>query len=186
MEAHWHTEEPVTFNLMKHHRVFAEGLKSHFSPEKLPELLKVLNLGNNLPCDYYFGVLNPDEIIGQVKDDLQERGVFLPKKYRKWLLNTPEKFRNVRLSDGSEWTLLLGKTLPKYIHVHPARYSPHTIRVRFLTLKTALLFVLLYPHESPDYEMLNQIRTTHLHCSPLKAGSDISHISQAIRLMTLL
>nr|WP_157470911.1 hypothetical protein [Draconibacterium orientale] len=64
----------------------------------------------------------------------------------------------------------------RFIHIHPAKFSKHTIRVRATTLKTVLT---LCVHKIPildDTELnlmaVNQQRSSYLQLSPIKSLDD--------------
>lgn len=177
-------QKPFVFNLLKHHIRFARALIKNYRKEDEEEFIALMNKGGNLWCDYYFGRLTPKLIAGEVKTFLSERDLLAKQQFDAWILNARGKFRNISLSDGSEWTLLIGTEPGKYIHLHPARYSKFTIRVRLAALKTVISGVLFYGDifTNPDYEKINFIRKTILGLSPLALAGNVAHLQKIARI----
>jgi hypothetical protein len=68
--------------------------------------------------------------------------------------------------------LRLGEQEERYVHIHPGRYSPHTIRVKANTLKTAIalsVWMKVYNHREINLELLNHVRREILAASPVKS-----------------
>jgi hypothetical protein len=70
----------------------------------------------------------------------------------------------------------------RFLHIHPAKYSPFTIRVRGTTLKTVVALktkTKLQPNKNPDLKEINSVRSEKLGLSPIKTlekGKGISRI----------
>jgi hypothetical protein len=96
------------------------------------------------------------------------------------------EYRLTTLPDKSIWTLRYGKDEKYYVHIHPARYSPQTIRVRSLTLKTAiavLLFTEINGAHPFDIMVINKIRIDFLKASPINKISSESGLGKLILLL---
>ena len=85
--------------------------------------------------DLYFGNYSIEEISKQILMHLQENKIYSLRDYQNWLGKDDKYYQLVELKDKSIWTLRLGETREKYVHIHPGRYSPHTVRVKAATLK---------------------------------------------------
>jgi hypothetical protein len=91
------------------------------------------------------------------------------KAYRDWWADE-EEYAVVVLEDDSRWVLRLGDEQGRYIHLHPARWSPATVRVRANVLKTAFLVlahVRIFGGDPRDRTVINSVRQKHLRLSPL-------------------
>ncbi len=178
---------PFVFNAGKHHAgflksVIAESRKKVMSKEQILEFL--LKIGNSM-IDIYYGTLSIEEIVEDIKKHLVAEGHFAEGRYLQFIHRMPGKYANVAIRDASVWTLLLGNDPDHYIHLHPARQSPHTLRVRALALKTALLLKIYYAEmlESGDLVILvNEVRSNFLDESPIK---NISYTKSLVRVLGL-
>jgi hypothetical protein len=182
-------EAPVLFNCWKHHKEFIQvqinktikgGDKTL---QKLP--VQLLRIGDSL-LDLYTGILNPRNISKLIQNELKERNVFNRQSYEEWIANSGNNYQILYLTDSSFWTLRLGKEIGKYIHIHPGRYSPHTIRIRALTLKTAIVvsaWAKIYKVSPFDISTINHVRTKLLNASPLKSISTKDGLGKVILIL---
>lgn len=162
---------PVTFNTHKHHFRFLLqqiGVWKTLDWENVePELLLI---GENL-LDLYTGNLTVEEICNQCIHFFRTGNINNKDSFLKWL--QPCEYRKITISDSSEWVVKEGNDSERYIHIHPAKFSPHNIRVRSTTLKTviALMINAVNISEQMNENLLtvNQIRTTYLQLSPIKS-----------------
>ena len=117
--------------------------------------------------DLYTGALSVEAITAGTAAQLNASGVISERNYRDWISEN-SGYQVIRLSDGSEWTLRYVNK-PAFVHLHPSRYALHTVRIKANAMKTVCCYFLLQGwHEAaPDREMLNNIRTTWLHLSPI-------------------
>ena len=121
----------------------------------------------------------PAEII----DFLKREKVILRGKFIEWL---NEKYRLVSISDKSVWTLRLGESVERYVHIHPGRYSHHTRRVKALTLKTAILTLCCERLGEPKLsgkELINEVRKKYLNEPPLKSVSSEAGLGKLLELL---
>jgi len=172
MEENCKTSLPFKLNCWKHHAGFiAKQIKQIKSEEELRNIPSLLLKIGESQMDLYLGKLTPFEITGFTKNFLKENEVFKYESYEQWLFSEGKEYRLITLPDKSTWTLRMGNQKENYIHIHPGRYSVHTIRVRALTLKTAvcLLFWAKAHGGSPfEVPLVNEIRKEYLNASPLK------------------
>lgn len=161
---------PVTFNPLKHHTGFIlDQVNCWQSSEKTdigPELLQV---GENL-TDLYTGELPVDEICVSCIEKLPGYPLITLKQFAEWL--GEREYRKLILRDGSVWVVKQGTDPERFVHVHPAKYSRFTVRVRAATLKTviALLAFGLLPSKFPEKNLdeVNRIRKRIAGLSPIK------------------
>ncbi len=156
------TIEPVLLNCWKHHSGFIKSKIAQYkkNPESnIRELVnEMLSIGESL-MDLYIGELTPQEIANAVANHLTNESISGPVEYKNWLNLEDKDFKIIKLADRSQWTLRLGEKKTKYVHIHPSRYSPHTVRVRSTTLKSAILFSTFDEYRAKDQLVLiNRIR----------------------------
>ncbi|WP_439621455.1 hypothetical protein [Gemmata sp.] len=132
---------PVLLNTWKHHagwirwrieRAVAGG--SAGVEALVPEMAVV---GSRL-MDLYTGALTPAEIGEQVAAQLRAAGRFAFEPLAAFLQAQGE-FSMLTVTDGSQWTVRLGPADGRYLHLHPGRWVPHTIRVQANTLRSAVV-----------------------------------------------
>lgn len=161
---------PILFNLWKHHAGYvAAQLKQ---AEKLGWeyfAQEVKAIGNN-QMDVYMGRLSPAEIGKEILGILQEKQLHSQEAYQNWITQTPQQFRLLTLADQSVWTMLWSPATKKYIHIHPARYSLHTLRVRGTVLKTVIMSCAWAAVENKQIDLclINQVREEILNLSPVQ------------------
>jgi len=162
---------PVTFNTHKHHFGFLlckiENLKNIDWNQAEPEFF---GIGENL-LDFYTGDLTVENICADCILFFKNKNISDKIAFTKWLY--PLEYRKIKLSDSSEWIIKEGKNPNRYIHIHPAKQSKHTIRIRAATLKTVLAVMIKSGNISKQMNnnllTVNKIRTEYLHLSPVKS-----------------
>lgn len=175
---------PVHLNLWKHHAGFIGHKIAQAQQHGIEILFPYIQYIGNTQMDLYTGSLNPTAISKEILEQLREAEVTNYEAYRKWLQLTPKRYRILELSDNSRWTMLLGYETSRFVHIHPARYSAHSIRVRGLTLKTAIT-VLAYKWNDLDralqLEVVNTVRQELLQEPPLKRLHSAKGIGKMIK-----
>ena len=162
---------PVTFNTYKHHFLFlTEKIENWKNAEWDQTSNELLSIGENL-ADLYTGNLSVDNIFGESYAFFNNKNISNNNDFLKWL--APLEYRKIILSDSSEWIIKKGNDEKKYIHIHPGKKSPHTIRVRASTLKTVLTLMIItdnMPEQLNECLLtVNHIRTQYLRFSPVKS-----------------
>lgn len=136
-------------------------------------------IGHSL-IDLYLGEMSVEQIEDEILQQLRLLNIHHSVDYETWL-ESARGYQLIRLSDSSVWTLRRSKANDfQYIHIHPARYSPLTIRIKSETLKTAIAYHCLKHYQpaacnvfSPHItkigytETLNFVRQT-IGLSPIK------------------
>jgi hypothetical protein len=163
---------PALFNTYKHH---AGALRARVAaavqagPGALPEWAgRVAVLGTKL-MDLYTGPLSPRDLSGHILDTLRTAGHLDLDAYRAWLAGQGD-YAVVTLPDESRWVLRVADEQDRYVHLHPGRWSPGTLRVRANVLKTAfmvLAHVGIFGGDPMDRTLINGVRLEHLGLSPL-------------------
>ncbi len=153
----------------------------------MPEVAARLTTLGNSQMDVYTGALLPAAIAEGVAGYLSEYHLLEPGAYAGWL-QTAGGYRLVTLSDQSEWVLRWGEVPGSYAHIHPARYSPFSIRVKASTLKTAIVVCIwhrLSPHEQPHLTEINQLRRAWLQLPPMRSVEEAEGLRRLLTRLTL-
>ena len=156
---------PVRFNPFKHHRNYILGILDGASPEVVISLLgSVCNNYN----DIYTGNMTPETIGKAVIDFLKSNQVFQVDDFTHWL-GSKTGYRQIKLGDLSEWVVRRSNEAERYIHIHPARSGPFSIRFKGSTLKTVycLRASITGFKETLSLEKVNRIRM-QIGLSPVK------------------
>ncbi len=165
--------KPIAFSGWKHHLGFisyaCRSLAGEFTRDSIARQCQ--EIGGSV-TDLYYGKLAPSSIATQIVDEVHRVGVGSKDLYNDWVLGSAPGYRMFTLSDSSVWVLRLGRFKDRYIHIHPARYSPYCIRVKATTLKTLIAYLMqngiICDHAC--IEEVNSIRKTLLNLPPLAKG----------------
>jgi hypothetical protein len=136
--------------------------------------------------DLYFGEYSPSKISEHILSALHRIKIFEYERYQNWLFKEGRNYQFIKLKDKSVWTLRLGEDVSPYVHIHPGRYSPHTIRVKATTLKTVILVLCsekIGEIKTIETQTINQIRKKYLDEPPLKSFSSASGLRRLIDLL---
>ena len=161
---------PVTFNPHKHHFGFLmEQIEIWRKLEWETVEKELFLIGSNL-LDLYLGELTAEQVCTECIEYFSEKEITGPVEFDKWL--KPMEFRKIELPDQSLWVIKKGINNERYIHIHPAKNSPFSIRVKGTTLKTVLALLIHRKKGTGDtpgnLERVNQIRVNYLKLSPIK------------------
>ncbi|MEJ2505980.1 MAG: hypothetical protein P8Y81_06935 [Ignavibacteriaceae bacterium] len=167
---------PVNLNCWKHHAGFIKEQIHLIAHKKIsePGLKKILLTIGESQMDIYLGKLTSTQIAKGITETLKKNFKFKLNNYSKWLSEEKKDYKLLTISDKSVWTLRLGKDQERYIHIHPGRCSPLTIRVKSSTLKTYILSeVFSIDKETKQDELMyiNKLRVGFLNLPPLKSIS---------------
>jgi hypothetical protein len=169
------SSENILFNALKHHRGYIRQQLEQANTVTLPDILKVLG---NSQMDIYYGELDLSALFEEViKVVDKDEGSYL-----NWL-KAQGGYAEITLSDTSRWVLLYGTEPGKYIHLHPARYSPHSLRVKATVLKIAMAMI-VSDAGTDDLETLNAIRVSMLQLSPVKNLEQCGHLWKVMEMLT--
>ncbi len=167
------TAPPVMLNGWKHHHAFLIDQLQRWAkkPEQLfPLFVAKLKMLGDSQFDIYTGNLSPEDIAGDIRETLEGFNVYERDAYWNWIERSTQLFWQVSISDGSEWTLRHCDELEDfYIHIHPARHSKHTQRMKANHLRTALATLVManMRREKPGMALLNKVRQEFLGLSPV-------------------
>lgn len=177
---------PINLNCWKHHAGFIKKQIESVKEIKDLDQLKVylMKIGES-QMDLYFGCHSPADISEQTLNYLHHKKILSCNQYQDWLTKDGKDYQLVELKDKSVWTLRLGDDDERYVHIHPGRYSPNTVRVKATTLKTAIFLICfeqLGEIKSFETETVNNIRKKYLNESPMKSFSSASRLGRLIDL----
>lgn len=180
--------EPILFNPWKHHKGYIrEALNTiKIKDERdIKDFTKKLNIMGNSLSDLYTGSMSVQQIVNHIIKEINEVKVTDASSYKEWLHNENRDYKIIKLPDSSTWTLRYGNEKERYIHIHPARYSIHSVRVKSISLKTASLLVLWaksFGSSLEDIKLINKLRVNYHNASPLKTFSSNSGLGKIIKL----
>lgn len=174
------TSANILLNELKHHRASILRLAEQATADTIARSVSVLG---NSQMDVYYGWLDVPALAEEVITQLTDVPLTGEQDYRQWLAEEGG-YRKMILSDTSEWILLHGIEPGRYVHLHPARYSPHSMRVKATTLKTAVACMVCYPgNNEPSLEELNLLRSSLLQLSPVKEAGQCHHLWKVIHML---
>lgn len=168
----------VTFNPYKHHLGFLREKIDRWKKTDWKTAEQEIRLiGSNL-TDLYIGNLSTGEIIRETLIFAANNEITSPSKLAQWLY--PLEYRKFLLSDNSVWVIKQGQDNTRFLHIHPGKYSPLTIRVKAPALKTVIALKIHDDSDmSPNLALVNKLRIEKLNLSPVKrliAGKGIARL----------
>ncbi len=181
---------PILLNGWKHHLGFVRRMVNDLSDSEIDqkeEITRILKSIGGSQFDLYLGDLDEYSIGWQTTKYLENEKVYKKTDYFKWLDTTNKNFRNIIIDDGSVWTMLKGNFDDYYIHIHPARYSPCTIRVKANPWKSAIASLVYTKGDikkACQPEIINISRHTIANLEPVHEKFD-HKIEELIRLIAM-
>ncbi|MCO4292926.1 hypothetical protein NF867_08640 [Solitalea sp. MAHUQ-68] len=147
---------------MKHHLGFIKEFTAIKPTNWRTDLLEL----GNLHFDIYTGKLTISSIYDQLITMLQDANVSNEQSYFSFL-GDQLSYKQLTISDCSNWILRWGNAPPQFIHIHPARFGEHIYRVRATALKTVIAMNILGNNiNEVDLEVINSTRI-NLGISPI-------------------
>lgn len=107
--------------------------------------------------DVYSGSLGCEAIGNEVSGFLLENNLLTRKNFILWTGRRPDDYRTIKLTDGSEWVAKYYNHR-RWVHIFPARMSPHSFRIKANTLKSAILYQIFSGKDYISGEGLNSAR----------------------------
>lgn len=178
--------EPFMFNAAKHHIGFVKEFidQSTSDGRSIEDINRqLISIGKSV-IDIYYGSLTQIEIAQEITSHLKILNCYDLVPYSQFI--SLKKYQTLKLSDGSGWTLTMGKMEEKYIHLHPSRGSVHTIRAKALALKTAILLMIFYSKKLIKVlkvELVNEVREKYLGEPPIKNDIYTKGVSRVLELL---
>ncbi len=178
--------EPILFNSLKHYLPYIKELISlNTSSDNSParkELTRQLKHIGNCVMDVYTGKMLQPAIFREISGFLKASGLISRSGYRDWIGPGFNDFRIVPLSDTSEWTLKYHNNQTRYVHIFPARSSPHTFRIKANTLKSAILYLVMIGKDYITEDDLNKARAL-AGLSPVREVADTEAVIEMIEIL---
>ncbi|MFT2009134.1 hypothetical protein ACMA1I_10705 [Pontibacter sp. 13R65] len=164
--------KPVLFHPLKHHLGYIREFIGRGAAASAAEQQAALQTIGSSQLDFYLGQLSARQLAEEVVTLLEEQQVLEPAPYQVFLQQTSAGYRLLTLSDSSDWVLRWGLEEGRHVHLHPARYATHTIRLKANTLKTAIVLAIYrQKHGTTAFtlNLVNQLRQEWLGLPPIKA-----------------
>ena len=186
MSSDFEISGPFQFNPLKHHLSYIRDFVSQRVSEKnKPEtklLVKELKRIGTSVMDIYTGSLSVKAICNEVSGFLESEKLMGYEVFAEWAGKDFSDFRMITLSDSSKWTLKFHDDRLRFVHLFPARSSPHSIRVKANTLKSAMLYYILIGKDYISSDDLNRARAL-LGLSPVRDPGDTEAITGMIEIL---
>ena len=178
--------KPVLLNCWKHHLGFIIHQINTYQSGDLPGKLKadLLNIGNST-TDLYTGTISPAEAAKIAIRLLKKKKLYRQDIYENWILGSEDRYRTMEFPDRSVWILKFGDNHERYIHIHPGRYVPNTLRVKATILKSvigAMVLSRITWVRPGQLKTINQARKTFIGLSPVKSLRPGSELDKLLRI----
>jgi hypothetical protein len=175
--------EPFQFNPLKHHLGFIRNIVAEWEnrpPDKEPVRM-MKHLGTSV-MDIYAGLIDVQSIINEIGLFLDSENLTNHRTFSVWAGTRISDFRVAVLSDYSQWILKYHNSTTRFVHIFPARSSPHTFRVKANTLKSAVLYL---SFEGKDFVNENDVNRARALAglSPVKDIAETEAISELIEIL---
>jgi hypothetical protein len=181
-----HIPEPILFNPLKHYLPFIRDFIGYYlsdpvKPEIKNLIREVKHIGTSV-MDIYTGKLSQEIIFSEIEKFLVVNNIKPMEVYKEWTGSDFNDFRIIPLSDGSQWTLKFHNNETRYVHIFPARSSPHTFRIKANTLKSAVLYVIMIGKDYISEDDLNKARAL-AGLSPIREVADAEAVTEMIEIL---
>ena len=95
-----------------------------------------------------------------------------------------DDYLTIKLSDDSEWILREAKGA-RYVHIHPGRRVPHTLRMKAAALKTALAYHAAGIHGKLAGALQTDINglRKQMDLSPVRNIEECQHLLELVKLL---
>jgi len=186
----WDVPSPVLLNTHKHHAGFLrERIRTAVAAGAtgLPSLADELVVVGTKLMDLYHGPFSPREIAARAMAGLHSVRRTTAAEYRTWV-DSAGGYQTIELpEDMSRWVLRTGDEADRYVHVHPARYSQFTVRVRANVLTTAVMalaYTAIHGGDPLSRSVVNAVRRDYLGLAPVgRDPSAVEGIGAVIELL---
>lgn len=176
---------PIAFNCWKHHLGYVKNILYNQSVNRNEEfILEIIKFLGESQFDLYTGALDATCISEEILHQLRSIDAINFDEYRAWVNSEGKDYRFMTISDGSNWTLRLGQSNDRFIHIHPSRHSRKSIRVKNSTLKTVYAFLFYYGMAKDEISIvkINFVRNKFVKLPPFKPSSTLVAISRILDL----
>lgn len=177
---------PINFNPLKHHLGYIRNFTrstGYISENRLKrETIPLLKHIGNSVADIYTGELDVADIVNNIDRIILKEKISTRERFALWMNETGAGYRKITLRDESGWVIKYLNDKKRYLHIFPGRNIKHTTRSRGNSLKTAILYVLLFDKGDIILSDLNAVRKM-LSLSPLAGTGSAGSIINCIRLI---
>jgi len=186
----WDVPSPVLLNTHKHHAgLLRERIRTAVAAGAtgLPSLAEELVIVGTKLMDLYHGPFSPREIADRVMAEVRSGRRGTPAEFRAWV-DSAGGYQTIEFpEDMSRWVLRMGDEADRFVHVHPARYSPFTARVRANVLTTAVMtlaYSAIHGGDPLSRSVVNAVRHDYLGLAPVgRDPSAVEGIGAVIELL---
>jgi hypothetical protein len=186
MDLKVHIPEPLMFNPLKHYlpfiRDFVNSRTLTINDPALKELTREIKHIGTCVMDIYTGELTQNSVFEEIGEFLRINKIEEREVYKSWAGTDFNDFRITTLSDTSQWTMKYHDHETRYVHIFPARSSPHTFRIKANTLKSAILYIILIGKDYVSEDDLNASRAL-AGLSPVKEVADAEAVTEMIEIL---
>jgi hypothetical protein len=180
--------EPFQFNPLKHHFAFireyiASKIDTGNSIDEKVLVKEIKHIGSSV-MDVYTGPLLVESIFSEITGYLKKKRLYEFNSFSEWTGTKYGDYKTVTLSDTSRWTLKFHNDKKRFVHIFPARTSPHSFRVKANTLKSAILYYILIGKDFISAGDLNSARAL-LGLSPVKDTDESEAIIEMIEILRI-
>lgn len=147
---------PILFHPLKHHLGYIRHFIQHSTDEAFYAAIPRIGASQ---MDLYCGELSLRNIGQEILGQLLAMEIGTESDFVSYLTSSAG-YQNLTISDGSTWTLLRGDDPERYVHIHPARYALHCIRVKAGALKTAIMMLRQGLTPKGDTTQVNALRNS--------------------------
>jgi hypothetical protein len=186
MEFGIHISEPILFNPLKHYlpfiRDFVNSRNLTINDPGLKELTRELKHIGTCVMDIYTGSLSQEIVFREITEFLKTNKIQKREIYKSWAGTGLNDYRIVSLSDTSQWTMKYHDHETRYVHIFPARSSPHSFRIKANTLKSAIMYIIIFGKDYVSDDDLNAARAL-AGLSPVREVTDAEAVTEMIEIL---
>ena len=186
METDIRIPRPLLFNPLKHYlpfiRNFALSRSIPINDPRLKELTREIKHIGTCVMDIYKGCLTQETIFSEITAFLVTNRIVPRTDFLEWTGTGYKDFRIITLSDTSLWTLKYHNNETRYVHIFPARSSPHSFRTKANTLKSAILYLIAIGKDYITDDDLNSARAL-AGLSPIGNVADAEAVTEMIGIL---
>ncbi len=133
-------------------------------------------------ADIYTGQLDIQDIVIEINLIREKENIMTEESFLAWLEKTKKGYRKHKLSDSSQWVIKHLEDNHRYFHIFPGRNVEYTTRSRGNSLKTAILYDILFDKGDILINDLNAVRNM-LGLSPVRSIEWACSIISDIRML---
>ncbi len=180
---------PIKFNPLKHHILYIRDfIEERLRSEKISDLsnlVREIKYTGSSVTDIYNGSLTVQDICNEAVSFLESHDLIDQHAFMNWAGRYYSNFKIITLSDTSLWMLKYNDDTLRYVHLFPARMSPHSSRVKANTLKSAIIYNILIGKDYITRDDLNFARA-YIGLSAVKSPEEAEAIIEMIEILRII